>query len=295
MLRIFDIKRFAVHDGPGIRTTAFFKGCPLECSWCHNPESISMQLQLMWHKNLCNHCDKCIRRCPSGFETKEQMLGCTELMHCSKCTDACDSSALIRVGRDLITDELIDQLIEDEVFHKASSGGVTLSGGEPLYQGYELLDLAKGLKDRNIDVWLDTSGYGDLDLLEALVGIVDGVLFDIKHHDPDAFKKWTGGDLEHVLDGLDISLASKARVIVRWPLIGGVNDSWTTIERMIELFKRHQVTEVTVVPYHSYGAQKREKCAVKMEDQIFYTPQRQVLDSIVKKCLANNMKCAVEE
>jgi pyruvate formate lyase activating enzyme len=295
MLNVFDVKRFAIHDGPGIRTTVFFKGCPLVCKWCHNPESISKNTQLMWHKNLCTACGMCISKCPNTYKTQEEMLRCNQLDQCETCVDACIENAMIKKGSKWQVKDLVDELLEDRDFFNASSGGITLSGGEPLNQGESLVELVESLKKKGVNLWLDTCGVDEFNVLPKLLPHLDGVLFDIKHAEEGKLKYWTNGSLKAILESLDVVIKSGVKIIVRWPLIGGVNDDDACIEEMIKLFKSSRIQHVNLLPYHTYGLEKWQKLNMKSDADSFYKVSDEVMNKIIKLCYDNEINCVVED
>ncbi|MBM3173293.1 MAG: glycyl-radical enzyme activating protein [Chloroflexi bacterium] len=256
---IFNIQRFSVHDGPGIRTTVFFKGCPLRCAWCANPESQAMEPQLIVRDVKCQSCGKCVAACPRKAITQgsngARIIHWEHCDQCLACVDACIYGALNIAGKRMAVAEVAAEAERDKPFYKNSGGGVTLSGGEPLSQPEFCLTLASTLKDRGLHVALDTSGYMGTDNLVAILPYVDLVLFDIKHLDPQQHKKYTGVDNALMLENLN-AVAGRTKIWLRVPLIAGINDSQEHTRQVAELAKKVRADKVSLLPYHEGGKSK---------------------------------------
>ncbi|HET6411547.1 MAG TPA: glycyl-radical enzyme activating protein [Anaeromyxobacter sp.] len=225
MARIFDIQRFSVHDGPGIRTTLFLKGCPLRCLWCQNPEGLEGAIRLWHFQNLCERCGTCVEACP-----QRALALAEEGMHidrsrcdlCGKCIDACPRNALAFDGRDLEVDEAVAQLAADKVFFDRSGGGVTFSGGDPLLQADFVLAVARGLKARGIHTAIETSLFASWATVESLLPVIDLFIVDLKVADPARHTELTGQESGPILDNarrLAAALAGTGRLLLRVPLI----------------------------------------------------------------------------
>lgn len=259
---IFDIQRFSVHDGPGIRTTVFFKGCPLRCAWCANPESQEMAPQLLVRDVKCQSCGKCVAVCPRDAITQDsdgaRTIHWERCDQCLACIDACIYGSLNIAGKRMTVAEVAAEVERDQPFYKNSGGGVTLSGGEPLSQAEFCLNLARTLKNKGLHVALDTSGYAGTDNVAAMLPYVDLVLFDIKHLDPQQHKKYTGVDNALILENLN-TIAGKAKFWLRVPLIAGINDSAEHIRQVAELAKNMSADKVSLLPYHEGGKSKNKQ------------------------------------
>jgi pyruvate formate lyase activating enzyme len=242
---IFNIEEFAVHDGPGIRKLVFFKGCPLKCTWCHNPEGVSFKKELMVSYAACIHCGKCEDVCTH----KEECIAC------GKCVGVCPLRLRKIAGQEIKTKELAKELLKGKEVLTGSGGGITISGGEPLAQPAFLFDLIEQLKPVNIAV--ETSGYAKPDIFQKMVSEVDLVLMDIKHTDTKIHKKYTGVGNELILDNLEYLCQSATGFYIRIPLIPGVNDTRENMEKTAELIKdAKNLKRVDLLPYHQTAGAK---------------------------------------
>ena len=259
---IFSIQRYSIHDGPGIRTTVFFKGCPLRCRWCSNPESINTYPELIFRSSRCDGCGRCISVClPSAISMGQ---GCIQLDRqkcnlCLKCLDVCYTEALEVTGRYYGLGEMFDECLKDEPFYHNSDGGVTLSGGEPLHQPSFAINLLKTCKEHGLHTTLDTSGYIKWDVLEQALSYTDLVLYDIKHMDPEAHRAGVGVPNELILDNLQrLSSRGKNRIWIRVPVVPGFNDSPENIEKTARMASGLSVEKVSLLTYHEWGKPKYE-------------------------------------
>jgi pyruvate formate lyase activating enzyme len=253
---IFDIHRFALHDGPGIRTVVFLKGCGLRCWWCHNPESQHPKPELMLHPARCIHCVRCFDVCPQGAisEAGTDWARCTA---CGMCAAVCYAEAREIVGREVTVEAVIAAITRDTAFYDESGGGVTFSGGEPLLQGDFLLALLKACKERDLHTALDTCGYAPTETLNRVREVVDLFLYDLKAMDDTRHREVTGVSNKLILENLRLLNAHGHRVILRVPLIPGVNDDDETIREIGALARSLACVErVDVLPYHRIGIDK---------------------------------------
>ena len=251
---VFDIKRFAIHDGPGIRTTVFLKGCPLACLWCHNPEGVSPRLEHSWRAGRCTGCRACAAACPRRAIELRDGKPATDLAacdFCGRCAEACPTGAREIVGRRMTVEDVLAVVRRDEVFYDESGGGATFSGGEPLAQPEFLRELLAACKARGIATAVDTSCLAPWDVLDGLRGDVDLFLCDLKHMDDATHRRLTGVGNELILANLRRLAAAGAAIIVRVPVVPGCNDDEAGI-MATGRFARSLgcVRRVDILPYH---------------------------------------------
>ncbi|MFH1152817.1 MAG: glycyl-radical enzyme activating protein [Pseudomonadota bacterium] len=261
--RIFDIKRYAIHDGPGIRTTVFFKGCPLKCRWCHNPESLRPERHILYNKDRCIGCLACVGTCPAQAltATGQGIVRSASLCTgCGSCADICPSGAMETVGRSVNVRNLLAELEKDLLFFDGSGGGVTVSGGEPLLQHRALIKLLKGCRDLGIHTAVDTSGFAPWDALEEAAALADLFLFDLKLMDEQAHRLGTGVSNSIILANLRKLSRKGADIILRIPLVHTMNDSMENLEAtglfINSLHTRHRVE---ILPFHDIHSTKYKK------------------------------------
>ncbi len=256
---VFEIEKFAVHDGPGIRTVVFIKGCPLHCLWCHNPESQSFEPELLFHAEKCTVCGKCAAVCPEHCHTitaGKHTFDRTQCLHCGICSEHCPAEALNPAGRKMSVDEVMAEVLKDEVFYRNSGGGITLSGGEPLANFEFSFDLLKAAKQSGIHTAVETSGFAPWDRIRALLPLVDLWLWDVKTI-PEKHEKLTGVPAESILENLKKVDQSGASIILRCPLVPGVNDSDMELRHIALLANEHpHVRQIDLEPYHPLGENK---------------------------------------
>lgn len=251
------IKRMEIHDGDGLRTTAFFKGCPLKCIWCHNPESIGFHPQLAVLPERCMACGSCADICPAGALTvKERVeLNREECRECFSCTAHCPTEALFSYGKRYSVESLVELLLQDEAFFRAGKGGVTLSGGECLAQPDFAAAVARSLFERGISVDIDTCGFVRREVLEEILPYTDTFLYDIKAIEPTLHRELTGQDNRLILENLSWLLHQGARVEIRYPLVMGKNDG--EAEKIgAFLAALPPIKKIKVLKYHSYAASR---------------------------------------
>jgi len=242
---ISGIKRMEIHDGDGLRTTVFFKGCSLKCIWCHNPESISFEKQIAKFENKCCHCGTCAEVCERGD---------SECKMCMKCVDSCPTEAIKLYGEEYDADTLADILAQDEEFFKNSGGGVTFSGGECLMQPEFALKVAMKLHAKGISVYVDTCGFVSREAIDKIMPYADKFLYDIKAIDPDVHKACTGQTNEIILDNLRYLCDRGCAVEVRYPLVKGYNDG--ECAKIGEFLQGKRIDKVKVLQYHSFASSR---------------------------------------
>jgi pyruvate formate lyase activating enzyme len=258
---VFNIMRFSTQDGPGIRTTVFFKGCPLSCWWCHNPESQRLQPELLYLEERCRHCGDCVAACPQ--HAIEQVDGAVRTSgvcrRCGQCTEVCQAEARQIAGRRMTVGELVAEIEKDLVFFEESGGGVTLSGGEPLAQPRFVAALLGACRDRGIRTVLDTCGYAPPSVFLAVALLANLVLFDLKLMDPLKHKQYTGVSNRRILANLEELVARGRPVTVRIPVLPGINDADDDIRQFARYLAELPVAQVELLPYHHIGAGKYQR------------------------------------
>jgi len=257
---IFDIQRWSLHDGNGIRTTIFLKGCPLRCWWCHNPESWNENPILAFSNEKCTKCAKCIAICPEEANIiidNNIKLRRSQCKACGKCVEVCPANAREIIGQEMSVNDIIKIIKRDMVFYRESGGGVTFSGGEPTYQHQYLRELVKSCISLGVDTAIETCGYFEWDLLKDIFEMMDFVFVDIKHMDSKTHKKLTGVDNKVILENIiNISKLNK-KPVIRIPLIKGVNDDLGNIYETLDFISSEIITSgVEILPYHNYGVPK---------------------------------------
>ena len=269
--RIFNIQKFSLHDGMGIRTTIFFKGCPLNCAWCCNPESKKIKPQILVSPDKCIKCRNCIKACKTGALT-EDGRDKARCIVCGSCAMICPTGAREIAGREVTVGEVLKEVSKDDLFYYFSSGGVTFSGGEPLFQPEFAYNLAKAVKDNYINLAIETSGYADWQLAEPVLEQMDEILFDIKIMDPEKHYKYTGVRNELILENVKKSAKLGKKMVIRVPLIGGVNDDEKNIKSIAGFAAAIGINELHILPYHKLGETKYRKIGEKINTD-FYIPE----------------------
>lgn len=261
---IFDIKRFAINDGPGIRVTLFMKGCPLRCVWCHNPEGLSPNRQKMYVKKKCIGCRSCVEACPrGGLELTRDGIRSTgvECTLCGTCVEECPTLALEMAGKEYSMSELMKLVEKDRVVMETSGGGVTLCGGEPLMHPDALVEILEELKRRGFHRTVDTTLYASEATVEKVLSHTDLFMVDLKHMDSDKHRKYTGVPNEPILRNIRLIAEKGMRYWIRIPLIEGVNADEENIIRCAEFLKElpTQPEIVNILPYHDIGIGKHQR------------------------------------
>lgn len=257
---IFNIQRFSINDGPGIRTTVFLKGCPLRCRWCHNPESISSAGEIMLREDRCIRCGKCADACEHGAIREEGAGFATDrekCVNCGNCVEVCLSEARSFAGREMSTGEVISEVGKDAVFYSESDGGVTFSGGEPLLQHEFLSSLLRESKRQDIHTAVDTSGYAPTAVLKEVSLSTDLFLYDIKTLDDRIHRSFTGVSNGLILENLKHLVKWGKKVIARIPIISGVNDDLNEVRSIgAHVESLGNISEINILPFHRSAADK---------------------------------------
>ena len=252
---IFDIKKYAIHDGPGIRSTVFFKGCPLACRWCHNPEGITVASQRIYRQERCIGCGECIQICPHGVmrQTAEGLVSDSAKCDlCQTCAAFCPSEAVEFVGRKVTVGEVMREIEKDIAFYDESGGGITLSGGESLMQSEFLLQLLDACAELDLHRTVDTTGYANTDLLLEVSSKTDLFLYDLKLMDAARHRDFTGVSNELILNNLKLLAQNNARIQVRVPIIPGINNDAENIDRTAAFVSALPgVEQIAILPFHN--------------------------------------------
>jgi pyruvate formate lyase activating enzyme len=284
---IFDIKKYAIHDGPGIRTTVFFKGCPLSCWWCHNPEGLAMSAQIIYHKDRCIGCGECINVCPesaivlspSGVITDQ-----SKCIHCGTCAETCPAEARELIGKVVTVDDVVGEIRKDILFYDESGGGVTFSGGEPLMQPDFLLGLLDACGKLGIHRTVDTSGHADAALLLEVAEMTELFLYDLKHMDPEKHKEYTGVPNEQILSNFDLLARHGVKINIRIPIIPGINSDDENIDRIGTFISTLPgVHDINILPYHSAAEGKYSKLGVQYRLEKILPSSNAEMEAVAKR------------
>jgi len=278
---IFNIQRFSIHDGPGIRTTVFTKGCPLRCLWCSNPESWDFFPDLITRDIRCAGCGACKEACPEGAITihpeEGRRIDREKCTRCFKCVDACVYNALSVCGRYLDVGEVLDEVMKDEAFYRNSGGGITVSGGEALLQADFVAALLREAQEKNLHTVLDTTGYAPWDQLEKVLRHADLVLWDIKHLDDGEHRRTTGVGNRLILENVE-KAAKRTEIWLRIPLIAGFNDSREHILDVVNLGRKVHASKISLLPYHEGGKSKSEQLGKPYQIPEAMAPSKERID-----------------
>jgi pyruvate formate lyase activating enzyme len=253
------LQKFSVHDGPGIRTTLFFKGCPLSCTWCHNPESQRYSAELLYDAEKCSHCGRCCIHCPQQAISPNGWTDRNHCQACGNCVDICLQNSRQIAGQSVSVSDMLKQLLADQVFYEQSGGGVTFSGGEPMTHINMLEPLAAECKRRGLHVCIDTCGHAPAESFRRILPHTDLFLFDLKHMDPVLHHQYTGHDNRLILDNLRRLSDAAANIFLRLPLIEGINADDANISATLAFAKTIRVCQLNLLPYHATGRSKYDR------------------------------------
>ena len=294
---IFNIMRYSIHDGPGLRTSIFFKGCSLSCTWCHNPEGISSAAQRIYRQYLCIGCGQCMDRCsqnaltltPNGVVADE-----TRCTQCLTCAQTCPAEAMEFIGKSMTVSEVLEEIKKDVPFYDESGGGVTFSGGEPLNQPLFLLEMLKACGELDLHRTVDTAGYADSKLLLKIAEQTDLFLYDLKHMDPLKHRLYTGVSNEKILCNLELLARQGAQITIRMPIVPGINDDEENIERLGAFLGRLPgIHKVHILPYHSVAQGKYRSLKTDFPLADVESPSQMQMEAIAEHLKKNDLQVAL--
>lgn len=288
MSLITNVQKFSIHDGDGIRTSVFFKGCPLKCEWCHNPETQRFEKEMQCDKEKCVGCGTCAKVCPNGaisMENGKPEMKKDACTFCGKCVNFCPIGIREIIGREYSVKELIKELMKDQMFYEESGGGVTLSGGEVMAMDIDyILAIAKELKRQDVTLTIDTCGYVPYEKFQAILPYVHTFLYDVKVMDTKLHKKYIGVDNQLILDNLIRLAADGARIYIRIPTIKEVNGNEKNMKETIAFLKEHDIhpAQVNLLPYHDTGSGKYSKLDMEYKGTDLHAPEKEEMESFVR-------------
>ena len=282
---IFNIQKISTHDGDGVRTTIFFKGCPLRCMWCHNPESQHYYKELIFHHHKCTACGRCVAKCKQGANSivdGKIVFDRSKCTACGVCTDWCITEARELAGKEYTVDALVKEAMKDKIFYEQSGGGVTLSGGEVMASQHMdyVEEVCRKLHENGVSVFIDTSGYTDYENLKRILPYVDVFLYDIKVMDPEDHKKYIGVDNSLILENLKKLSDEGAGLYIRLPIIQQVNATDEHIESVIHFLKENNIhaRQVNLLPYHDIGKGKYASLDMEYHDDEMSVPVSELME-----------------
>lgn len=270
---VFNIQKYSIHDGDGIRTSIFFKGCPLSCLWCHNPESQRYPKELMLFHDRCTACGACVKRCPRGANSIADgvlVMDREKCTACGVCTDWCIQNAREIAGKEYTVQELVKEAEKDRTFYEQSGGGITLSGGEVMVQNMDYIEkVCRILHSKGYRINIDTCGYAPYENFKRILPYIDTFLYDIKAMDPEVHKHFMGVDNHLILENLKKLNEDGAAINIRIPTIEGVNATEEFMQGVIDFLKENniRVKQVNLLPYHNTGMHKYKKLDRSYDDE----------------------------
>ncbi len=284
---VFDIKKFSIHDGPGIRTTIFLKGCPLQCAWCHNPEGISPLPEIHLWEQRCIACGECVDACPESavsFQGDLRLWDREICTRCGRCAGICPAETVQLIGKSMSIPEVIAEIEKDNIYYDQSGGGVTFSGGEPLNQTSFLNALLKKCKELKIHTAVDTSGLSPWKNYQEIIPFTDLFLFDLKIMDDDRHKEFTGASNRLILDNLEKLIEAGKYIVVRVPVIPGINDHPENIaETSTFLSSLGGIQNIDILPYHRIASDKYRRMESEYQLKEIQPPSSEEMETIANQ------------
>jgi pyruvate formate lyase activating enzyme len=294
---IFDIRKYSIHDGPGIRTTVFFKGCPLRCWWCHNPEGQDLEPELVYRKSRCICCGECAKSCQRraiSLLSQHISLDRANCALCGNCSRACPSDALSIAGKQTSVEEILEEIERDRAFYEESGGGVTFSGGEPFLQPDFLSALLKECKERAIHTTVDTCGFARYEIIDGIRDKVDLFLYDIKTMDNGRHRKYTGASNEQILRNLKKLAENGSKIVISFPIIPGINDDDKNVTRTAKFVSSlPNLQQVNLLPYHRAGIEKYKNLGKPYRLDKLQCPSNQTIKSVKERIEAFGIKVGI--
>lgn len=297
-MRVSNIQRFCVHDGPGIRTTVFFKGCPLRCKWCHNPESMLPEPRVFFNSNYCIMCGACQAVCPGRAhiltEQGHEYDG-NKCVSCGKCAQICPTGALEADSREYGEEELVKELLRDRAFY-GEQGGVTLSGGEPMIQGRSLFKLMRLLKKEGINIYIETSGFAPRENFEAIRELADGFLYDVKDTDNSRHKDNTGQFFDLSRSNLKLADTFGAKIVLRLIMLRGINITPEHARAAAEIYNGlKNAAGLELLPCHGMGVSKYKRLGLPYENVDSLAPEQEELEQFKQMLVSYGVPAIVRK
>jgi pyruvate formate lyase activating enzyme len=291
---VFNIQRCSIHDGPGIRTTVFIKGCPLRCDWCHNPESLDGGPEVAIAEGKCTACGACIEACPeSNGERPARGPGWDDgnCRRCGACAGVCPGEARELIGEPRAVADLVAEIERDRPFFEASGGGVTFSGGEPLCHPTFLAACLEACREKGLHTAVDTSGFASKRVVREIAGLADVLLYDLKHLDSEAHKRHTGVDNQPILENLQTLSEEGTTIWIRFPLIPGFNDGDGNLEAMAAFINAlPNPHPLFVLPYHSIGVDKARRLGKDRPEVNYRSPSEDEIEAVVERLRSHGLE-----
>ena len=295
---ITNIQGFSIHDGPGIRTVVFFKGCPLRCHWCATPECLSAEPQIGYIKTLCTECGACFDACPHGAIRREEGVHRIDYSlcdACGECVECCSYGALVRYGESRTVEDVWDAVRRDKMFYDSSGGGVTASGGEPLLKAAFVRRLFELCRREKIDTCVETCGFAAREAVLEVIPVTDHFLFDLKHMDPDLHAGYTGRPNDLILENARLLLEKGADVLFRQPLIPGVNDTVENMDATAAFLSAlgGKDAGLELMPYHRMGQSKYAALGMKYPMNETGPAEKEMVESVKRSYLQRGVRCTI--